>query len=432
MVFALGDPHAPRIPRDPSPALMPSGSLLPALLCLPALLPHRLADESRSAPPPSGAPSASFDWLPLDDPEETRLPPGMRALPSLARCAYESRTSPSVFLARRIAPVAEVVEGFVADEEALVTYGELIPVEDGFLETELGEALELRCRWTLADVSIQVTAVYAPCEGATLALWLASTGDVTFDQQRAELERLLPRFQRDLGPVANERYEAILHGHELAFGLRMGAGEEAIQLTPVDEPRPIDEEFHEATVAVNPQFKESYARQWMDAEKGLSVSYQILQVDEGLGPKEPYVRLVASQIQDFERVDKELGDTPIELLHNPNAITRVVAQEDVERHYAANKRAPEDGVILKTYIPRSPFAEVCRLRWREAEEEEEALCLLVELRSYPRSRSETITRSCVVLLFARATDPTVLTRWENGLDFRCRPIDGPGPFAFTQ
>ena len=108
----------------------------------------------------------------------------------------------------------------------------------------------------------------------------------------------------------------------------------------------------------------------------------------------------------------------------------VVSAVELERHYRNNKKAADAGVILQVYVPRSPFARALRLRWTEGEGEEleHVLAIYVELRSYPRVRSETVTRSALVVLQVRSADPEALSAFERGLDFESEPIGRPAPF----
>ena len=102
----------------------------------------------------------------------------------------------------------------------------------------------------------------------------------------------------------------------------------------------------------------------------------------------------------------------------------MVSEAQVQQHYRNNKKAAEVGVILQTFLPRSPFANAARLRWTEGEGEatEHVLALYVELRSYPQSRTETINRATMVVLQARAKSAADLALLEAGLDFESTPL----------
>ena len=156
---------------------------------------------------------------------------------------------------------------------------------------------------------------------------------------------------------------------------------------------------------------------------------QVFRLDRSLGPREPFMRWLASHIQVLVRRNKDDGDAPVELLHLPEAQTTIVSQEEIDHHYANNKRAPDAGVILATFIPRSPFANACRIRFVDKDGDRPSLALLVELRSYPRSKSETVARSTVVLFVVRAADPTYLDQIADGLAFESDPLTEPPPLA---
>ena len=57
------------------------------------------------------------------------------------------------------------------------------------------------------------------------------------------------------------------------------------------------------------------------------------------------------------------------------------------------------------------------------------IALLIELRAYPRSRTETVARPCVVLLLAPAKDAADLDRLEEGLEFKSAPLPEEPPLA---
>ena len=96
----------------------------------------------------------------------------------------------------------------------------------------------------------------------------------------------------------------------------------------------------------------------------------------------------------------------------------------VEQHYKNNARAPEGGVILKVFLPKSPFASICRLRWSDGEalDAGAGFAQFVELREYRRSRSEVITRVTVAMLLARAEVEADLDLLEDQLGLATRPL----------
>ncbi len=372
-------------------------------------------------------------WIPLDGPGAGRLPAALTALPAAARRAFEHPQRPAVLLVRRHAPgpvEQELIELFVADEEALALPDEFVVIGDAFLEAGGTEALALHVEWTREERPAHVATLYVPHAEGALSLWLLTTEELDFETLTDELATLAPAFHTGLDPFQLTRYRGIANDHLVGFSLvfedRYGA---RIALTPADGPTAADRVFQDGTREANPDFEGGYPADWSHREHGLTLSYQLIQMDVGLGRKEPYVHWLAGSLQSSLRGDPDDGDVPVELLHAPDARTVVVSDAEVARHYANNRRAPDSGVILETFLPRSPYAQFCRLRYQDDETGEQVFTYMVELRTYPRSRSETITRACVVLLHVRAREVSVLEAVEAGLAFSSEPLERRPPLG---
>ncbi len=410
-----------------------SGLFLTACLSLGAIA---LLDDEQPLEATALSDSADAgEWIRVDDPDFHRLPVALEKLPYVQRTAYESLEEPTVLLVRRLEPTEEVIDAFVADEELLQPYGELIPEGEDFFEVGGREGMLFECSWQLAGVPSQAIAYYLPIEDATLSVLLVTTGDTKASKLAKRVRSLAKGFAESLHMEDETRYRAQLLTHELSFQLRIKDKHGTIQFERAAETAEVDRSFHTSVMDANPQFKDAYVGDWVDERNGLTLSYQLIQHDSGMGPEDPLTRWLAGQLQTSVRGEKELGDAPVEELHLPEAQTAVVSEEEIARHYAAAVRAPEAGVILKTYIPRSPYSRVYRVRWHDPETLLENTCLLLEIRRYPRGRigRETVMRSNAVLLFARAEERELLDRWEAGLAFRSRPFEErPAPFAHAQ
>jgi len=415
---------------------MPLGSILLTLLAL-------LGAQDVTDVVPATEPGASARWLqavdatwrPLDDPNHEAQPVAVRKLSPILEAAFESTLGPRLLIARDLGVHESPIDAFVPDEEAMVKHGELIPVSDRPVEIAGQEALALDCEWSYEGGASRVAALYSRAESGTVrSLWLVTTEDVGFEELQAELTSTLQRFLKTTEPASTDVYSATLLGHEISFHLRAveeavtngeGSVEHAIVLAPVAQPREDDAAFIALIAEANPQFDTAVVRQWADAERGVSLSYQVFATDLSLGPESQFVRWLAGVYQQAQRVDEERGDVPVELIHNPEAKTRVVADDVVEAHYKNNARAPDGGVILKVFLPRSPFAGICRLRWSDGEalDAGAGFVQFVELREYRRSRSEVITRVTVLMLLARAEDEADLELLEGQLGIITRPLE---------
>lgn len=392
----------------------------PMLLALVLLASGAHAHESAGGPRVEGA------WVPLDDPAEASFPTALRGLPAEAEQAYEAAGGDALLIARQLEGDLPV-EAFMADEELVTAAAELVPLEERAFEAPGGEGLVFGCTLTRAETALSVTALYAPrAEHGLLALWLVERAGADFETSASTLEALVPRFASSVVPAHAPRYRTILLDHEVSFALTGGSGDSAFSLQPAPAPRAADLDVLEDELAKHPTFAGAAVRQWADPERGLELSFQVLRADVALGIKDPVVHHVAESLQNLLRPEpEEEGHVPIELLHVEDARTRVVSDEEVADHYARNQRAAEAGVILQVYLPRSPYARVARLRWQEGEGEaaEHVLALFVELRSYPRSRSETINRTTLAMFRGRARTAADLEALEEGLAFASRPLD---------
>jgi hypothetical protein len=395
------------------------------------------------------AQSVDEAWRPLDDPEAEGLPEGLRVLPGTREAVFESPTAPRFLLVRRFAEAGALVDAFMADEEGLRRHGELVPLDDRPLTLSGREAISFDCEWNDDTLAARVSAFYfQEKDGTTRGLWLVTTDDLDFGRMRDELQSATKRFLKSDELEAQDAYSAILLGHDLSFSLKYSAKDsnapkDSIRLRPAATPA-ADLAFLNDIDEANPQFRISHLRHWAHEERGVSLSYQIFAHDMNLGPKTPFVHWLAGVFQELRRIDKEKGDFPLELVHLPAVTTNVPGDEEVAQHFRNNERAPEDGVILKVYLPKSPFPHVCQIRWNEPEKpaeegtettEEGALptkehgwARFVELREYRRGRSELITRVYVVFLLARADDPADLELLESKLDLAIRPLEGAARF----
>jgi len=377
-----------------------------------------------------GPPRVDFDdWIPIDDPDLQRLPGALRLLPHTERAAFESVKAPWFLLARRVPDTGGFAEAFAADEAVLSKHGKFIPIDEDYFKIRGVEALFLECEWQKGEASMRAAGLYAPgADGQLTVLWIAAPAGAHPRSQLTELKACYRSLRLSFEAESSDVYRSILNGHELSFELRSGRGRKAVLLERVPAADAADRAFFDRTTAAHGWLVADIARNWRDEDRGLSLSMQLFRMDTGLGPKAPFILWVADLLQAFVRRNKDEGDAPVELLHLENARTRVVSQEEIEHHYANNRRAPDAGVILKTFIPRSPFARACRIRF-DGKDSRPSLAIFVELRAYPRSKSETVTRACVVMLLARADDAADLDQLEEALAFRSEPLTEPAPLA---
>ena len=377
------------------------------------------------------AAGAGFDdWIPIDDPDLVRLPRALRSLPHEERCAFQSEKSPWFLLARRVSNAGGFAAAFGEDEAALSRQGKFIPIDEEYFNIRGVEALFLECEWESGGTAMRAGGLYAPGKGDLLTvLWIAAPSGAHPKSLLTELKSCYRSLRTSFEPAPSDVYRALLNDHEISFELRSGRGRDSIHLEPAPETPTSDRAFFEHTTEKHQRYAAAIVRNWRDEGRGVTLSMQVYRADVSLGPRSPFLVWVAGQLQAFVRVNAELGDAPVELLHLENALTSVVSQEEIERHYENNKRAPDSGVILETFIPRSPFAPACRIRFREKGGQRASLALLVELRSYTRGRSETVTRSAILVLLARADDPEDLALLESGLALKSAPLTEDPPLA---
>ncbi len=373
------------------------------------------------------------DWIAIDDPDLARLPIALRQLPSVERVVYEGAKRPWFLIARRLTAAgstdeADAVAAFAADEKKMGPHGEFIPIDEEYTEIRGGQATLFESEWTQDGEASRILAAYAAGDdGALYAFWIVAPKSESERKLLSELKACMRELRRSLKPPTGDTYASLLNGHALSFALRTGRGRNTISLESVADAG--DAAFFDMIVEKHKWVHADIARDFRDEARGLSLSYQIYQADTGFGPKVPFLHWVAERLQASIRRNKDEGDTPVELLHMENARTAVVTPEELARHYAQNQRAPEAGVILQTFVPRSPFARACRLRWVDPTTREPCLALLVELRTYPRSRSETVSRNSVVMLLARASGAELLDSFEADLAFTSAPLESAAPLA---
>jgi hypothetical protein len=396
------------------------------LLALPVLALLSLAP----ATPAWNAPRSIDEWIAVDDPDLARLPAALRSLPNAEQVVYESAKNPWFLIARRVRLEGDGVAAFAADDKVMRGRGDFVVTSDDRLEVRGSPAFLFECEWELQGERSRILALYdAEVEEDVLhALWIVAPESVPTRKLLTEVKICFFELRSSLKPDTDETYASILNGHALSFSLKSGRGRNAIELESVDRTGENDTLFFESVLAKN-RLPADVVRNWRDEDRDLSLSYQIFQTDMGFGPRSPFLHWIAAKLQLFVRGDRDDGDAPVELLHLENARTTVVTEEELERHYANNRRAPESGVILETFVPRSPYARACRLRWTDAGTGRAALALLVELRTYPRSRSETVSRTSIVLLLAHAPERELLDVLETGLELESRPLEGAAPLS---
>ena len=358
---------------------MPLGALLTVSLPSAALASAALFSSGEPAGE-AGAPESAFvlaDWIPVVDPELRELPAAVRGLDFSERRVYQSRTGPRVLVVRRHLEEEYLVDAFMADEEKMMSWGEFVPVGDMQFDIDGREVFASDCEWTLDDAASRVSALYTyDDEDTVLSLWLVDSALTEFDPLRDEVEAAVSVFAATIEPPQEGDFEAVLLKHVIGFGAHVAGGPPSgdsaggLHFVPA-EPRPGDTSFFDAVTGVNPQFEAATLGRWLDPERDVSLTLQVFMTDTGLGPKEPFVDWVASQVQVWRRVDRDKGDAPIEIIHVPTTTTSVISDAEVARHYANNERAPEAGVILQTYLPKTPFCRAARLRWSGPVEEPE-------------------------------------------------------------
>lgn len=377
--------------------------------------------------------SSIEDWISIDDPDYARLPIALRSLPHEEQAIFESSEKPWFLIARRVRLESDGFAVFAADEKQMSRHGEFIPKDEDIAEVKGGEAIQFEAEWEQQGTKSRILALYSPdrtSDGETLlAVWLIAPEEFSARRMLPELKSCLRDLRKGFAPPTEDTYASLLNGHALSFALRAGRGRNALSLESVEAPAPGDGFFFESIAAKYKQFHTSIARNWRDDGRDLTLSYQVYQYDVGLAPKVPFLYWIAESLQLALRTNKDEGDVPIELLHLENALTSVVSDEEVRHHYGNNKRAPDAGVILQTFLPRSPYARACSLRWTDAKSGRPSFALLVELRTYPRSRSETVTRSSIVMLLARAGKSERLDALEEGIAFASTPLVEAAPLA---
>jgi len=406
--------------------------MLPVLLALVPSVALPLAHHAGDAESHrwSGFHAGFNDWIPIDDPELIRLPASLRLLPHASRAAFESTKADWFLLARRVPDSGGFEAAFAADEAVLSRQGELVPIDEAYLTIRGIDTLFLECDWEKDGASMKVAGLYASSsEGELTVLWIAAAADVSSKGVLSELKSCFRGLLDSFEPSASDTYRSILNRHQVSFGLRSGRGRDALVLQPAQTVPAADRAFLDRTLAANPWLVAGVVRNWRDAEHGVSLSLQVFQRDTGLGPQDPFVVWLASQLQLFVRGDEADGDVPVELIHLEGARTWVVTEEELDWHYANNKRAPDAGVILRTFVPASPFARACRLRFHDPGDPRPSLALFVELRDYARNKGETVTRTSVVLLLARAPEAARLRELEESLGFRSEPLTEAPPLA---
>ena len=370
------------------------------------------------------------DWIAVDDPDLSRIPTALRFLPNEEQAVYESAKKPWILIARRVSLVSDAVAAFAEDEKVMSKRGKFVPVDEDYMEIRGGEAAYFECEWELKGHRSRILAVYAPAEGDALhVLWIIAPESDAARKLRPELKACLRDLRKSLKPPTEATYGSILNGHALSFALRTGRGRNTISLESIARPNENDAAFFEHITAKHKHLHTAISRNWRDDNRDLDLSYQIYQTDTALGPKAPVVHWLAEQLQVFVRRNKDDGDVPVELLHIEDARTSIVSAEEVAHHYGNNRRAPDAGVILRTFLPRSPYARACRLRWTDEKTGRPSLALFVELRTYPRSRSETVARTSVVMLLARAGKQGPLDAFETDLEFTSRPLEDAAPLG---
>ncbi len=369
--------------------------------------------------------NAPTGWIPLDDPGQSRVPSGLVQLPQRAMQAYESASGMAVLLVREL-DGGDVFETFMADEEVVSKSYSFVPVDERPFETERGEGMLFECEVTIDGCAGRAVALYVPSDIGLTSIWMLDAGEASLAELGDAAIALVPQLAATVELEQGPRHASIVLSHRLSFALAFGEGDTAVALAPA-EARAEDVEFFAHELATHPSFTGTDARHWADPARGITLSYQLLQGDHSLGLKEPLLHHIAEELQKHERISVDEGDYPLELIHIPDAQTIVVSDAEVERHYLNNKKAAEAGVILQTYLERSPFANAVRMRWQEGGEH--VLALYVELRTYPRSRSETISRRTIVMLQAHAKTAAELARIERGLAFESAPLETDAPFA---
>jgi hypothetical protein len=371
-----------------------------------------------------GVPDES--WRPLDDPGAVTLPDPLLKLEGKREAAYEAISSSCLLLVRSFPSGTTGIDAFVADEEVMGRTGEFIPVADGELESASGRALTFDCEWTWLSLTARVSTLYAQSPtGEWISLWIISADLAPFEELQAVLAETLARFNERDGLAALDRYSAYLNGHEFSFNLNI---DDQLQLQPTGAIDGQHARLLAGVLELNVTMLGSHARQWRDEKRGVTLSYQILSHDVAMGPKTPFVEWLGSGLQSELRVDVNKGDTPIELIHLENARTETVSDEALEKHYKNCERTDGPGVILEVYLPQSPLARACRLRWRrplQGTPEKFGRAWFVELRRYHLSRGELVTGVSIVMLRAEAPTKQALDLMEAALDFRAQPNE-PG------
>ncbi len=69
------------------------------------------------------------------------------------------------------------------------------------------------------------------------------------------------------------------------------------------------------------------------------------------------------------------------------------------------------------------------MRFTEKDGSKPSLAMLIELRDYPRSRSETVARSCILMFLVRAPEAANLERFEQEFAFQSAPLTEAAPLA---
>lgn len=365
----------------------------------------------------------SPEWYSLDDPDGSAIDPGMHSLAALKRRSYRSLLSERSVLVRDLEPQESLFDALALDEVQMGRFGEFIIEAEDNLEAAGRSWTSMRCSWRTPEGSQPLLACYAvSAAGELRSIWILGPQGSALPALVQDAESLLERFGGPLGarPGAPHYYSQ-LGAHVLGIDLQ----EAGFRFEPVDEPRAGERKFIDGVSKANPQFKVAVVQNWIDEASDVSLSYQIIQHDNGLGIPTPFVQWLGGQFQHVQRDSKENGDFPVELIHAPNTLTQVVSPETLAGHYERNKRAPEGGVILGVYLTRSPYARNVQTYWMSSAEEtpEYGYGRMIGLRRYVRSRSETILRNSVAIVTLRGKDPAAIERAAGSLGLRSLPLD---------
>ena len=378
----------------------------------------------------------SQDWYALDDPEGAGAPEALAKWPGEAHRFYRSSLSRQLIMLRDIDGFESPFEAFGADEEHLSDYGEFITESDASVSHAGQELIQFEGEWQTGGQIRHVVALYAePAAGRIRCAWIIDEGQSNYAELGAALMNRLACLWDSNDAQSEPSYFGILGQHALAFDLGAPAipeqGLAAIEFSPRAQARKGDQDYFNSVYKANPQFKVSVVQSWMDEKSDVSLSYQIIQHDNGVGISTPFVQWLGGQFQHFHRDSKELGDFPVELIHSENTLTQVISSDQLQGHYERNKRAPEGGVILGVYLTRSPYARNVQTYWMSStgEEPQFGYARMIGLRRYVRSRSEIIMRNSVAILIISGSDASNVERAAAALNPRSLPLTEELEFA---